>query len=83
MLCLISTQFYKLQNKSGVSQRKPGMKNAVNQSSFVFEEAFSRAALPDGDRQEVGCHIRHQDLFHVAQRRPPRHFVQVVIEPRW
>lgn len=53
-----------------------------NESSFVFEKAFSRAALPDGDGQEVGGHVRHQDLLHVAQRRPPCHLIQAVIEPR-
>lgn len=52
-----------------------------HQSSFVFEEAFRGAALLDGDSQEVGGHVRHHDLFHVADRWPPRHFVQIVVEP--
>lgn len=51
------------------------------QSSFVFEEAFSGAALLNCDREEIGGDIGHQDLFHVAQRRSPRHLVQVLIEP--
>lgn len=66
------TTSYKLQSDS-----------ADSQSSFVFEEAFRSAALLDCDRQEVGGHIRHQDLLHVAERGPPRHFVQIVVEPRW
>lgn len=74
---------YKLQNDPDASQRKAkhGIKKSVKQSSFVFEEAFRSAALLDGDSQEVGGHVRHQDLFHVAERGPPRDFVQVDVEP--
>lgn len=75
------TMSYKLQNDSEKAKR--GMKKRVRRSSFVFEEAFRSAALLDGDGQEVGGHVRHQDLFHVAERRPPRHFVQVDVEPGW
>lgn len=57
------------------------MTNAAAKSAFVFEEAFSGAALLDGDGQEVGGHICHQDLFHIAQRGPPSNFVQVIVEP--
>lgn len=53
----------------------------VNKSSLVFEEALGGAALLDGDRQEVGRHVRHQDLVQVARTRPPGRFVRVVEEP--
>lgn len=46
-------------------------KKAVKQSSFVFEEAFGSAALLDGDGQEVGGHVRYQDLFHAAEGGSP------------
>lgn len=65
----------RVREKQSVAQRK-----SIRQSSFVLEEAFRSAALLDGDGQEVGGHVRHQDLFHVAERRPPRHFVQVDVE---
>lgn len=55
----------------------------TNPSSFVFEEAFRSAALLDGDGQEVGSHIRHHDLLHVADGGPPRHFIQVQVESGW
>ena len=60
---------------------KHGVKKSVKQSSFIFEEAFRSAALLDGDCQEVGGHVRHQDLFHVAERWPPRHLIQVDVKP--
>lgn len=64
-----------------VRKAKCGIRKSVKQSSFVFEEAFRSAALFDGDSQEVGGHISHQDLFHVAERGPPCHFIQVNIKP--
>lgn len=50
-------------------------------SSLLLEEAFGRTALLDGDCQEVGGHIGHQHLLHVAEGRPPRHVVQVHVQP--
>lgn len=67
------------------SQRQGAWRSGTTRrSSLLLEEAFGRAALLDGDRQEVGGHVRHQDLFHVAETRPPRHLVEVVVQPgRW
>lgn len=38
------------------------------------------AAFLDGDGQEVAGHVCHQDLFHAAETRPPRHLVQVQVQ---
>lgn len=56
-------------------------KKKISQSSFVFEETFRSAALLDGDGQEVGRHVCHHDLFHIPNRGPPCHFIQVIVEP--
>lgn len=57
-----------------------GARDIEGPSSLLLEEAFGRAALLDGDRQEVGGHVRHQHLLHVAEGRPPRHVVQVHVQ---
>lgn len=76
---------WKLQNDSDASQRKRSVASGklVERSSFVLEEALRSAALLDGDGQEVGGHVRHQDLLHVADGGPPRHFIQVDLKPGW
>lgn len=58
-----------------------GVRQSGRSSSLLLEEAFGRAALLDGDCQEVGGHVCHQHLLHVAEGRPPRDVVQVHVQP--
>lgn len=53
---------------------------AARGSSFGCEKALRGAAFLDGDGQEVAGHVCHQDFFHAAETRPPRHLIQVQVQ---